>query len=421
VIPKNIIFTVDVSSSMEGERLVQVKEAILEFLKLLNPQDYFNIITFGTFVNQFEEDLVPASFMNVDAAKDYVFQLYALGLTNIDEALTTSLNQTYQEDTSNNLIFLTDGKPTWGETNTEIILNNVESLNTEDVRIFSFGVGEEISKSFLYDLSAENHGYVKYITSDDSIALVVNEHFVRISKPVLKNVQLDFGDLQSLDQYPKNIPDLFWGSQILNVGLYNNSGSFPVTLSGEMSSESFEHVKVINFPDTIGGHRFVPRLWAKAKIDHLLGMIETFGENDELVNQVIELSLRFGILTPYTAFYSDPDDDDPDDDATALDRDKQYAPDEFFLEQNFPNPFNPITTIRYQLPTGSENYDVRIKIYDSLGRLVAVLVSKVQQPGMYTITWDSRDFNGVLAPSGVYYYRIDAGDFTQTRKMVLIR
>ncbi|MEJ2052914.1 MAG: VIT domain-containing protein [Calditrichaceae bacterium] len=422
ILPKSMVFTVDVSSSMEGERIVQVKEALVNFLDLLNPMDKFNIITFGTVVENFKTDLVPAESASIDEAKVFISRLSALGLTNIDEALKTSLAQTYSDSTSNNLIFLTDGNPTWGETNTDIILENVDTLNSDDVRIFTFGVGDKVSRSFLNQLSAGNNGYAQYITSDDSIALVVNEQFTRMSKPVLKNIQIDFGGLSTRDQYPAILPDLFWGNQITHYGLYSGGGSYELILNAEMRAKPFEYLKQVSFPDTTGGHRFVPRLWAKAKINHIMELIETYGESQELVDQVTEISLRFNILTKYTAFYSDPDEDDSDDDATYVDKDEKNLPKEFQLDQNYPNPFNPNTNIPFQLPDGETSYHVKIRIYDALGKLVRTLVDDQFVPGSYKVSWDSRDNNGFPAPSGIYFYRIEIGNkYVNTMKMILMR
>lgn len=418
IIPKDIVFTADVSSSMEGVRIQQMKEALNDFLDLLNPNDKFNIITFGTFVNKYKPDLVVASNNNINDAKNYVNQLYALGLTNIDEALTSSLTETYEDTTSNNLIFLTDGYPTWGETNIDSIISNTNKNNKKNVRIFSFGVGDDISKNLLISLSNANHGYAQFITSDDSISLVVNNHFKRISKPVMTDIKIDMGGLDSWDQYPKILNDLFWGSQVTQLGLYNKSGTFEVTLSGNIRSKKVEFTKTINFTDTVGGDRFVPRLWAKSKIDNILNLIEIYGETEELVNQVIELSLRFQILTPYTAFYSDPDDPN---NSTAVNEDKTSIPDKFLLKQNYPNPFNPETIIEYSLPASESSYHVVLRIYNSLGQLIAVLIDKEQSPGIYNIHWNGKDFRGNQVASGVYFYSIQAGSFIQIRKMVLLR
>ena len=91
-----------------------------------------------------------------------------MGLTNINEAITSSLNQTYQSTTSNNIVFLTDGKPTWGETIESQIIQNSLDNNLDDVRIFSFGIGDEISRSLLADLSAANHGIANFFSSGNN-------------------------------------------------------------------------------------------------------------------------------------------------------------------------------------------------------------------------------------------------------------
>ena len=86
---------------------------------------------------------------------------------------------------------------------------------------------------------------------------------------------------------------------------------------------------------------------------------------------------------------------------------------EFILNQNYPNPFNPVTVIDYQLPKSS---NVRIRIFDVLGKEVDALVNEVQSAGVHNVTW-----NAANMPSGVYFYRIDAGSFSSIKKMVLIK
>ena len=92
----------------------------------------------------------------------------------------------------------------------------------------------------------------------------------------------------------------------------------------------------------------------------------------------------------------------------------------FSLKQNSPNPFNPITKIQYEIPTGKSGM-VRLTIYDSRGSLVRTLVDGVQNPGIHTATWNATDDSGRRISSGMYIYRLDAGSFTQTRKMLLLR
>jgi FlgD Ig-like domain len=93
-------------------------------------------------------------------------------------------------------------------------------------------------------------------------------------------------------------------------------------------------------------------------------------------------------------------------------------PKSFTVFQNFPNPFNPSTTIRYQLP---KRLRVELKIYNSLGQEVRSLVKEVQQAGEKSVVWDGRNEFGKAVASGIYLYRIKAADFVQSRKMILLR
>lgn len=417
IIPKNIIFSVDVSSSMEGRRIEQLRSALNNFLNYLLPIDKFNIISFGTHIMNFQPDLVAATPTNLALARDYVRQLVALGLTNINQALLNSLNQSFQDTTMNIIVFLTDGYPTWDETNISKILENVQKANDKDIHIFSFGVGTDISKTLLENLSKENGGYTQYITSDDSIAHIIKNHFTRISMPVLDDLQIDIPGLLSLDRYPRPLPALFWGSQVLELGRYSNSGTFDVTLQAKMRGKLVTYTNTINFPGISGGCRFVPRLWAQSKIDHLLREIQIYGELNELKNAIIDLSIRYGILTPYTALYVDPEDPPP----TAVEQlDSGLQPEIFTLDQNYPNPFNPITEITYSLAPGDDHH-VILRIYDTLGRLVKELVNEHQKTGRYRVKWDGTNMYDQRVPSGIYIYVLEVGDVKLSRKMILTK
>jgi hypothetical protein len=89
------------------------------------------------------------------------------------------------------------------------------------------------------------------------------------------------------------------------------------------------------------------------------------------------------------------------------------VPTEFALHGNYPNPFNPSTSIRFDLPEASE---VRLQVFDLLGREVATVLNKAMEAGQHAVTWEA----GTL-PSGVYLYRLEAGEFVETRRMVLLK
>ena len=99
---------------------------------------------------------------------------------------------------------------------------------------------------------------------------------------------------------------------------------------------------------------------------------------------------------------------------------KATLPKAFGLAQNFPNPFNPSTTISYDIPEGKEA-QVVLNVYNMRGQLVRTLVDEVKSEGSYQVQWDGADNYGRRVSSGVYFYRIKAGDFSQTRKMVILK
>ncbi len=93
-------------------------------------------------------------------------------------------------------------------------------------------------------------------------------------------------------------------------------------------------------------------------------------------------------------------------------------PQGFALGANYPNPFNPETTIGYQLPAAAQ---VRLEIYDALGQRVRTLVQQVEPAGYHTAVWDGRDDGGHTLAGGVYLYRLQADEFSQVRKLLLMK
>ena len=101
-----------------------------------------------------------------------------------------------------------------------------------------------------------------------------------------------------------------------------------------------------------------------------------------------------------------------------LETEDPILPDEFVLSQNFPNPFNPATEIRFQLPEANL---VVLRIYNALGQEIRTLVNSEYQAGFHSVSWDGKNSNGNPVSSGVYFYKLEAGSFSQIKKMSLIR
>ncbi len=296
---KDVMIVLDTSGSMEGEKFRQARQALDYILAHLHPEDRFNVIAFNTGLDRYASALRPAS--EADAARRWVQQLAAGGATDINRALLEALAQLDGERPAI-LIFLTDGLPTEGVQDRSSILRNVAAAAPSSVRLFTFGVGYDVDTLLLDSLAQAHHGATTYVTPQQSIDEAVSSLYAKVSSPVLTDLHLDFGKVSVYDLYPHPLPDLFQGTQIVLVGRYANPGRDTLLLSGTAHGR-IVHVEV---PDltfrAAGGPDFLPRLWATRKIGDLLAQVRLNGPNQEVVDQIVRLSIRYGIVTPYTSY-----------------------------------------------------------------------------------------------------------------------
>jgi len=314
VIAKDVIFILDTSGSMRGEKLEQAKDALQFVLDELNEEDRFNIIAFSTGVRQYDDRLRPADERK--EARSFVRNLTASGGTDINRALLEALDQV-DEERPTIIIFLTDGLATEGEIETDRILDNIDDAASDNVRIFAFGVGDDVNTVLLDTLAETHRGASAYVRPGEDIDEEVSAFYAKVSTPLLSDIELDFGDIRIEDTYPYPLPDLFAGTQLVLVGRYREGGDTTITLEGEVNDrlQSFEYDD-IHFRDRGGDDgstrlttSFIPRLWATRKIGYLLSQIRLHGESRELVDEIVDLSVRYGIITPYTSFLVDETED----------------------------------------------------------------------------------------------------------------
>jgi Ca-activated chloride channel family protein len=302
VIAKDVVLVLDVSGSMEGEKLQQAQAALSFVLDHLNAEDRFNIVAFDTAVRMYAPTLQPAS--QREEARRFVRALSGGGSTNIDRALLEALALS-KGDRPQFIIFLTDGLPTAGETDLNRIIADVDRAATPDVRLFSFGVGYDVNTVLLDSISQNHRGASAYVVPGQSIEAEVSAFYSKISTPLLSDVRLTADGVVLEDMYPYPLPDLFAGGELLVAGRYRKGGITEIKLQGVVNGEarSFSYASV-RFSDQ-GGQSFVPRLWATRKIGYMLQEIRLKGDNKELVDSIVALSVRYGIMTPYTSFLVD--------------------------------------------------------------------------------------------------------------------
>ncbi len=299
VVAKDVVLVLDTSGSMEGEKIEQAKDALLFVLDNLNAEDRFNIVEFSTGVRAYADGL--QSPRRARDAADWVRDISAGGGTDINRAMLEALDMADRERPTV-IIFLTDGLPTEGVVEPDLILNNVKQAARSNVRVFTFGVGDDVNTLLLDSMARDLRGASAYVRPGERIDEQVSAFYAKVSTPVLADIELTFRGVRVNDTYPYPLPDLFAGTQLVLVGRYRDGGPATVTLEGTVNGRAQRFTyEDLNFQER-GGDEFIAPLWATRKIGYLLNQIRLHGETRELVDEIVKLSIRYGIITPYTSF-----------------------------------------------------------------------------------------------------------------------
>jgi Ca-activated chloride channel family protein len=303
--PKDIVFVVDRSGSMAGEKIEQARQALRFILGQLNERDHFAIVSFDDLIESQAEALQPVTDQAIRRAQSYVASLRDRGNTDIEGALRRGLEMLRvsqpRPEATPVIVFLTDGLPTAGITDEATIVDSVRLENDPvGASIHVFGVGYDVNTHLLDRLAAQNHGAVTYVQPGESLEHVLTTFYSQIAHPLLTDVEVEFEGLTVEDVYPRQLPDLFVGSSLALVGRYSTADSAEavVRLRGQMAGEAWEQVYSFNL--TASEHPFVARLWATRRVGELLDQVRVEGETAALVEETEALGLRYGIVTPYT-------------------------------------------------------------------------------------------------------------------------
>ena len=300
---KNITFVIDVSGSMAGNKIKQAKKALLYCIENLNPGDGFDIIRFSTEAYSLFNKIENADETNINKAGKFIDNLKPVGGTNIEEALKIALQENGTSGRTHLIVFITDGKPTIGETNEDLLLKKIKNSNTRNKRIFTFGIGNEINTHLLDKITELTKAYRTYIGEKEDIEIKISGFYDKVQSPVLTNLNLSFGNgIRTFQNYPNDLPDLFKGSSITVFGRYEGNGGSKIILGGIVKGEKKSFTLNVNFTKNNEEYDFIPPLWASRRIGYLLDQIRLNGKDKELVDEITQLARKHGIVTPYTSY-----------------------------------------------------------------------------------------------------------------------
>jgi Ca-activated chloride channel family protein len=303
--PRDITLVLDVSGSMQGQKMSQARAAGHQLLQTLRPEDRFRLIDFSTDVHTFRDDFVRATPENLRAARRYLDDLEATGSTNIEAALREAMRIEPDRERLPLVLFVTDGAPTVGERD-PVRLADLARRDSrgQRPRVFSFGVGADVNVTLLEQLAIEGRGTSQFVRPEESVERSVALVAARLVDPVLTDVRVSAtGNISFNRMLPAAGADVFAGQDLVVFARYRGDGNGTVTVEGMQNGRRMVWTTAVNFPERANENPFVARLWAAQRIGFLSAERRRNGGTAELDNEIRTLGERYGIPTEFTSYF----------------------------------------------------------------------------------------------------------------------
>lgn len=301
IVPKEMIFVIDKSGSMNGFPIETAKETMRMCIENLNPNDTFNLMTFAGGVGFCFEKPVANTPENRATALQYLKNLQGSGGTEMMKAINACLGGERDPDRVRIVCFMTDGY-----VGNDMAIIDAVQKNAGTARVFSFGIGRSVNRYLLDGMARAGRGEVEYVLSEADCKGAAQRFYDRVSTPVLTDIEIDWGELAVEDLYPQLVPDLFSAKPVVIKGRYRTSGSGVVTLRGQRGSEPFERELIVDLPAVPDQNEVLASLWARAKVEDLMDQDlagAQQGKPDPAIKEaIVKLGLEYRLLTQYTSF-----------------------------------------------------------------------------------------------------------------------
>lgn len=294
---REFIFVIDRSGSMQGKPIEQAKNALRACIRALNESDTFTIQAFDNEIEWFNPRTLPITQDNVTAADRWLDEVRGRGGTEIVPAIEAALKLSADSDRVRFVVFLTDGAVSAEE-------DSLRQINRHrgKARVFSFGIGPSVNRYLLAKMAQMGRGTAEFLGLNDDIEAAITRFQDRVSYPALQDIRLEWQGAESWDTYPDVLPDLYIGEPLEIVTRLKRpargSKAATLKLSGTLQGKKLE--MKMDLPPAVEARPALRRLWARARIEALLGQEPSLSEKAR--EQIIALSLEHRVMTVYTSF-----------------------------------------------------------------------------------------------------------------------
>lgn len=300
VMPKELVFVLDTSGSMQGFPIEKAKETMKLALDNLYPSDTFNLITFSGDTHILFPQPVSATQENLRRAQAFLQSRSGAGGTEMMKAIKAALEPSDDQGHIRIVCFMTDGHVG----NDLGIISEVQKH--QNARVFAFGIGQAPNRFLLDKMAEAGRGEVEYVSLSDDGSAAARRFHERVRNPLLTDISIEWNGLPVADVYPKRIPDLFGAKPVVLTGRYTSAGRSTIRLKGKVAGNDFARDIPVEFPETMASHDVLASLWARKRIDNL--MAEDYGGAQNttvlanLKDTITQLGIEYRLMTQFTSF-----------------------------------------------------------------------------------------------------------------------
>ena len=299
--PKEMIFVIDSSGSQMGWPIEKSKETMKLCVEKMNAGDTFQMLAFSNEVVRLFDQPQPNTPANRALAQEFLSSRLGSGGTQMLKAIIAALTPPRDPKRLRIVCFMTDG----------YVGNDFEILDTiqkeiGDARLFSFGIGNSVNRFLLDGMAEMGRGAVEYVTLQEQGASPAERFNERISKPILTDISIDWGELDVEDVYPEQIPDLFSAKPVILKGRYHRAMKGFVTVHGRLGDKPWEERVPVNLPADMDENQALPSLWARARIANLTARdylgIQRGVPDPKLQEEITLVALDYSLMSQFTSF-----------------------------------------------------------------------------------------------------------------------
>ncbi|HXV74830.1 MAG TPA: TonB-dependent receptor [Candidatus Polarisedimenticolaceae bacterium] len=294
--PKEIVFVIDTSGSMDGTPIEMSKRFVTDALRTLGPNDRFNVVQFAGSSSVLFSDSVAGDSKSIGRAIEYIEQLRGHGGTELLGGLRKAVDTKPAAGQYRQIVFLTDGLIG----NDDRVIGEVSKL-PEQYRIFTVGLGESVNHHLLTRMAEVGHGASARIVAEADGWDALKEFREWVTRPYLTDIEIDWGGLPLGDLVPRQQRDLYSGQTLYLIGRYYGHARGEIVLRGYEGGSYWEQTVVVDLPEVDEANGVLASIWGRRRIGELMLAMQENGE-EKTRWLVTDLAMRYRLMSPYTSF-----------------------------------------------------------------------------------------------------------------------